>query len=60
MLNNYIAIYQGQEREIVAESLVGAKIAAVMHFKVPKSKAGLLGVYLVKLEDGTEISQHID
>lgn len=45
-MRRYIAFYQGRKVEIDAASMYAASVIAVDHFKVPKSKRGLLTVVL--------------
>lgn len=53
--HTYAAVYNGRTAEIKAESLYGAKLAAVEHFKAPRSKQSQIGVYLIETADGNEV-----
>ena len=46
----YIAYYNGQKKELVANDMYQAKLKAIELFKVPKSKQGLLAVVLAEVE----------
>jgi hypothetical protein len=50
----YLAFYSGRQHVIEADSLYAAKLKAVAHFKVPKSKQGLLSVILAE-KDGQPV-----
>lgn len=49
-MNGYIAFFQRKQVELYAESLYDAKLQAIAHFKVPKSKQGLLAVVLAEVD----------
>ena len=47
VLSGYIAIYEGKRLEILkedAKDLYAAKLIAIKHWKIPKSKQGLLSI----------------
>jgi hypothetical protein len=48
-MHGYKAFYNGQEADIHAESLYAAKLQAIAHFKVKKSKQHLVHVHLCEL-----------
>lgn len=50
-MNGYIAFFQRKQVELYAESLYDAKLQAIAHFKVPKSKQGLLAVVLAEVDN---------
>ena len=47
--------YNGREWETYAESMYAAKLAAVAHFKAPKSKAHMVSVVLCERPDGSTV-----
>lgn len=53
----YIAFYNGKQFELYAPSKWEAAKLAQTHFKVPKSRQGLLSVELAEREDGSEVIQ---
>ena len=55
-LNGYKAFFMGREYSFIANDLWDAKQKAITHFKVPKSKQGLLAVVLVE-KDGKPVLQ---
>jgi hypothetical protein len=52
----YIAYYNGQKKELTANDMYQAKLKAIEHFKVPRSKQGLLAVVLAEV-DGKPVLQ---
>ena len=48
--NTYAAFYQGKEVEIFADTLWGAKVKAIAHFKVRKSQEHMVGVILTFID----------
>lgn len=52
-MHKYIAFYDGAQVEIEAESLYGAKLKAVAHFKPKKSKEHMVHVHLYQ-RDGED------
>lgn len=50
----YVAFYNGKRHELYAPSLYAAKLAAVAHFKPPKSKAHMVSVVLAE-KDGQPV-----
>lgn len=55
-MNGYIAFYNGQRVEFHAASLYAAKLAAIAHFKAPKSKAHMVSVVLAE-KDGAPVTR---
>ena len=47
-------IYNGQKKEIEANDLWDAKQKAITHFKVPKSKQGLIAIQSLKAKENKE------
>jgi hypothetical protein len=47
-MHGYIALYNGKQVEIHADSLYAAHLKAVEHFKPPKSKKHLVSTHLVE------------
>lgn len=57
-MNGYIALYQSERYELSAASQYQAKLAALDHFKPPKSKRHLVSVHLAE-KDGETVTQVI-
>jgi hypothetical protein len=57
MMNNYgyVGFYNQQRVEVHAKGMWEAKEKVVRHFKVPKSKQGLVAVVLAERPDGTAV-----
>ena len=52
----YQANYSGKKVQFEADNLYDAKLKALVHFKPPKSKRGLVSVLLCgKIADGVEV-----
>ena len=49
-MNGYIAFYQGNQKEVYADSIWQAKQKAIAELGVPKKKQGLLSVVLAEVE----------
>ncbi len=49
-MNGYIAFYQGNQKEVFADSIWQAKQKAIAELSVPKKKQGLLSVVLAEVE----------
>ena len=47
----YIAIYQGERIEVVANTLWEAKKVALRQLSIPKKKEGLLSIMLAEVND---------
>jgi hypothetical protein len=54
-MNGYKAFYRGQERDVYADTLYGAKQKAVALFKAPKSKEHMVHVHLCE-KDGQQVT----
>ena len=54
-MNGYIAFYNGKQKEIMASSLYGAKLAAIEYFNVSKSKQSLIAVVLAE-KNGEQVT----
>ena len=57
MMNNYgyVGFYNGQRVEVYATDIHGARNQVIFHFRVPKSKQGLVAVVLAERPDGTAV-----
>jgi hypothetical protein len=50
-MNGYIAFYQGNQKEVFADSIWQAKQKAIAELSVPKKKQGLLSVVLAQVDN---------
>jgi hypothetical protein len=55
-MHGYLAFYNGQRAEIRAASLYAAKLAAVAHFKVRKSREHMVSVVFAERADGPAVT----
>jgi hypothetical protein len=57
MMDNYgyVGFYNGQRVEVYATDIQGARNQVIFHFRVPKSKQGLVAVVLAERPDGTAV-----
>ena len=51
----YVGFYNQQRVEVYATDMWGARNQVIFHFKVPKSKQGLVAVVLAERPDGTAV-----
>jgi len=53
-MSQFETIYNGSKKVIEASDLWDAKQKAIDHFKVPKSKQGLIAIQSLKAKDNEE------
>lgn len=54
-INGYVAMYNGKQTDIYAETLYAAKQKAIAHFKPKKSQQHMVIVMLAEKPDGTQV-----